>query len=596
RERSRHDLMVLGLLKRNLTAAAASAESGVIASRLGQRYPATNESRSMTVAPLSESNDQVTRQFVLVLVGATLFVLLLACANIGNLQLARAAKRQKEIAVRAALGATRLQIARQLLAESLLISLTAGGIGLFLASWEVDLRKSELPAMVFRILPGAANMRVDATVVLLTIAASLVAGVLCSLPAIQLVMRRMRTDLRGVLQERGGNQSALPAQNRMRSALVVFQLAMALVLLTGAGLMVNTFQRLLNRYQGFDQKNLLTMQVSLPGTAYRNPAQIASFYDRALERLTANAGVKTVAISSTLGTAERFATEARPEPRPGEPRPDVMAVSENYLSAMRIPLLSGRFLSNRDRASTPAVAVVSETLARHYWPHANPIGKRIRLNKSSGWLTVVGVSGDVIDDWFSGLPSPAAYVPYSQRPSLSARILLRTSGHPLRAAPAARAAIRSVDKDLPVYDLETMEKDMTDERSGVHAAAVSMTEYALIALLLSITGIYGVLSYFVAARTHEIGIRMALGASRIDILKMTTWKAAELTAMGLFIGIPLAVLLSHTMSSALDGVVYIDPMTFALFAGILAASALLAGYLPSRRATRIDPMTALRTE
>jgi putative ABC transport system permease protein len=587
--------MAVGLLKPDVSAAEARAELTAIGSRLEHEYPKTNEDRGLLTAPLAELSDQVTTHFVFTLLGASGFVLLLACANIGNLQLARAAHREKEIAVRAALGASRFQVARHLVAESVLTAAVAGIVGLLAASWYNDYAKSQIPAVAMRLVPGLRTMHVDFTTILLTLLAALLAGLLCSLPAIaQVVHRKMRADLNDVLRGRGS--SASPARNRLRSALIVFELALALVLLVGAGLMVQTFDRLLYLNQGFDPKNVLTMQISLPATEYRETARITSFYDQVLQGLATLHGVPAAGLSSSLGPAERLSIEGRAELRASDPRPDLKAISSRYLEAMRIPLLEGRSISARDRFDSPRVVVIGETVARTYWPHANPIGHRIRLNAQSAWLTVVGVSGDVIEDWFSGRPSPTAYLSYAQFPASSAALVLRTSGDPLQSASAARRQIGKVDRDLPVYDLQTMEQMIGESRSGVRAAANQMTLYAVIALLLAATGIYAVISYFVVARTHDIGVRMALGASRADVLKMTMRQTARLIATGLAIGIPLAVLLARLMSSALDNVVDLNPATFALFAGVLTVCALLAGYLPARRATRIDPITALRND
>ncbi len=590
--------MAIGLLKPGVSLAQASHEVKAISAHLAQQYPDSNEDRSMlSMRLLDSAGDDVTRRFVLMLTGATLFVLLLACANVGNLQLARAASRQREIAIRAALGAGRLQIARQMMLESIVISLVAGALGLLLASWNMAFTRGDISANILRIVPGLASMRVDSTVVALTLAASLVAGMLCSLPAvIQLAVRGMRRDLNNALQQRGDTQSAIPAQNRMRSGLVVLELALALVLLVGAGMMVKTFRRLIDVYQGFDPKNLLTMQVTLPPSSYEQPAQQRLFYDRALEGLGTVPGIKAAAISSDTGISERLAIEARPEPRPGEPRPEVRSVSAHYFEAMRIPIFNGRSISENDRSETQKVVVVSESIARHYWPKEDPIGRRLKLSAHSEWLTVVGVCGDVIEDWFTGESAPAAYVPYTQAPAATATILLRTPGDPVLAAPTARARIRVVDRNLPIYNLQTMEQARAEGRGGVRASARAMTTYAIIALILAVTGIYGVLSYFVTARTHDIGIRIALGANRADILGMTMRRAAALTAIGLAIGLPLAILLARVTSAVLYGVVRVDTLSMMLVTGVLIAAALIASYLPSWRATQIDPVTALRRE
>ena len=596
-ERDAHNLMVLGLLKPGVSAAQASAEASTLASRLGHEYPKTNRDRSMLVTSLRDMADQVTERFLMTLVGAAGFVLLLACANIGNLQLARATNREREIAVRAALGASRFEIARQLFTESAVISAAGGGIGLLLASWNNTFAKSNIPAVAFRAVPGLRTMHVDSTVVLATMAAALIAGILCSLPAIsQLVNRKMRADLNDVLRGRGGSAGATPARNRLRMSLVVFELTLALVLLVGAGLMVKTFEHLLYLNQGFDTKNLLTMQVSLPATQYREASQIRSFYDRAIQDLGTIHGVKAVALSSGGDSAERFAIEGRPQPKPGEPHPEVMAISARYFDAMRIPVIEGRAISDADRPGSRPVVVISENVARHYWPNSSPIGHKIRFDTQSDWLTIIGVTGNVIEDWFMNQPAPLAYISYSQFPASQTTFLLRTDRDPMQAAKPARLKIRGIDKELPVYEVKTMEQSTYDERGGVRAAAQTMSTYAVIALLLAVSGIYAMVSYVVAARTHDIGVRMALGASRSDVLRMTMGQSLRLTATGLAVGIPLALLLAHAMASALFNVVNIDAATFAAFAGVLFVSALLASYLPSRRATRIDPMTALREE
>lgn len=596
-ERAHHDLMALGLLKPEVSAAQANAEISTIASRLEQLYPRTNQDRSMLVVPLRDLTDRVTNHFVVMLLGAAGFVLLLACANIGNLQLARATNREREIAVRAALGASRFEIAREVFTESVLISAAAGVLGLLLASWNNALMKSSIPPLALRFVPGLRTMHVDGTVVLFTTIASLLAGILCSLPAIsQLVNRKMRADLNDVLRGRGGSTSATPARNRVRTALVVFELALALVLLVGAGLMVKTFERLLYVNQGFDPKNLLTMRVSLPATQYPRPEKIRSVYDRVLQRFAAIHGVTAVGLSSDEGSAEHLVIEGQPEPRPGEPHPEISAINDHYLEAMRIPLLQGRSISGADRLGSPPVVVISENVARHFWPNSNPIGRHIKLSAQSDWLTIVGISGNVTQDWFTNQPSAAAYICYAQFPGAHAKFFLRTEGDPMLAAQPARFEMRAVESDLPVYELETIEQSMYEERGGIRAAARMMTTYAVIALLLAVTGIYAVVSYFVAARTHDIGVHMALGARRGDVLKMTMGQSVRLTVTGLAFGIPLAILLARVMSSALYNVVNIDAATFAVFAGVLFLSALVASYLPSLRAIRIDPMTALRDE
>jgi putative ABC transport system permease protein len=596
-DRETHNLLALGLLKPGVSAPAARAEVEAIASRLADRYPRADDGRGMLVVPLRDFIDTVTNHFLWTLLGAAGFVLLLACANVANLQLARSTGREKETAVRAALGASRLRIARQILAEGILIALGAGVAGLLFASWNNDLGKRTIPAVALRSVPGLRDLRIDSTVVLLTFGTALAAGVVCSLPAIvQCVNRRLRGDLNDLLRGRSDSGGLTPRRNGLRTALIVCELALALVLLVGAGLMVKTFDRFTHLNQGFDPKNVLSMQVSLPKTEYSRPAQVTGFYDGLLNSLATVHNVTAAAVDAPLGVAEMLLIEGRPEPRPGEPRPAITAVSSRYFEALRIPILEGRAIADRDRPGAQRVVVVSRSLAQHYWPGASAIGRRIRFDKQSDWLAVVGVSSNVIEDWFREMPAVSAYVSYAQFPSPAATILARTSGDPMLAAPGARAAVRGIDRDLPVYDVKPMVEVEYEARGGVRAAALSMTTYAAIALLLAVTGIYAVVSYSVASRTHDIGVHMALGANRADVLRMIMRQAGFLTGIGLLIGLPLAIALARVMSSALYNTVNLEPSTFVVFAGILIGAALAASYLPARRATRIEPITALRNE
>jgi putative ABC transport system permease protein len=596
-QRAVHNLLVLGRLKSGTPVAQARAEMETIAHRLEQQYPQTNEARSVKIVPVRELTNNVTDHFVMILVGAAAFVLLLACANVANLQLARATGRQQEMAVRAALGASRFRIARQLIVESIVIASLGGGLGLWLAIWNVDFQKSNVPEQVLKWVAGMRNLHIDANVVAFTLAASLVAGILCSLPSIgQLLFGKTTAGLAEALKEGGRTSSDGPGRSRLRSALVVAEVALALVLLVGAGLMVKTFQGMLAINAGFNPKNLLTMSVALPASQYRGNAQIAAFYDRALRGLESIPEVKAAGASGYFGTAEGLYIEGRPEPRPGEPRPTIRAVSEHYFQAIGIPIVEERSISRQDGAESPRIALVSESVARHYWPASDAVGRRIKLgNAQSPWLTVVGVCGD-IKDWFTGEPQPAAYVPYPQTPQLSMQLLMRTVGDPMQIANAARAEVHDVDRNQPVYDLKSMEESISEQTSGVRSAAITMSTYAAIALLLAVTGIYAVIAYSVAQRTHEIGLRLALGAGHGDIVRMVVGQAFRLAAIGLAIGIPVAFILTRIMASALYGVVSVDALTFVAFTFALAAAALFAGYIPARRATRVDPVIALHHE
>jgi putative ABC transport system permease protein len=595
-QRSVHDLLLLGLLKPGVAASQANSEAAAIAARLASEHPATNRDRSFDVIPLREFSEGVTNRFLSVILSTAGFVLLLACANIGNLQLARAAGRRKEIAVRAALGAGRFQIARHLLAESLLLSIAAGGLGVILADWNNVYSKQNIPAIAMRIVPGLRTMRVDPSVLVFAFLVSILAGVLCSLPAIfELSRRAIRTNLIESLRERI-SPSSQQSSGIFRSALVVSELALALVLLIGAGLMVKTFDRLLALNQGFDPKNLLTAQVSLPVPEYTDPAGRLAYYDRALEALLQIPGVSSSAVSSNQGTPPHFAIEGRPDLLPGDPLPSIIAISSRYLESLRIPLLEGRAIAPADRSSSPLTVVLSKTFAHYYWPNSNPIGHRIKFAASQDWLTVVGVSGDVISDWFNGKPSNRAYVSYAQFVPSSAEFAARTGGDPLALIPAARAQLQSLAPAVPLVDFRTMERAMAEERSGVHAAATTMTSYAIIALLLAITGIYAVVSYLVSMRTHDIGVHIALGATRLRVLKMMMRQTGALILVGLACGLTLSLVLTRLMAHVLFDVVQLNPRVWIALTASLLASALLAAYLPALRATRIDPIAALRNE
>jgi len=594
-QRAAHSLLVLGRLKPEIPVAQTRAEMETIARRLEQQYPQTNEAREIKVVPIRELTNIGTDRFVMTLVGSALFVLLLACANVANLQLARAAGRQKEMAVRAALGASGFRITRQLLIENILLALTGGSLGLVLADWNQDWSRSTIPAEVYRWVAGMRTIHFDTADYIFTLVASLVAGILCGLPA-TIQTLRLRASFGEALKEGGRTSSSGPARSRLRGALVVAEVALALVLLVGAGLMVKTFHRMLTIKAGFNPNNLLTMQIALPPVNYREDTQAAAFYDRVLRGLENTPQVKAAGAAGLLGIAEGLYIEGKPEPRPGEPRPNIRAVSEHYTEAMGIPILRGRSISAADGPDSPRVAVISESVARHYWPDADPIGHRIKLgNAQSPWFTVVGVSGDV-KDWFSGEPIPRAAIPYRQAPQRSMILYIRTTGDPLQAVKAARAEVRNADANQAVYEVKSMEQEISDETSGVRASARTMSMYAIIALLLAATGIYAVISYSVVQRTHEIGVRLALGAGQSNIVRMVVGQAVRLAALGLAIGVPLAYMLARLMSSALYNTVALDAFTFAAFSGVLGLSALLAGYIPARRATRVDPTLALHHE
>jgi putative ABC transport system permease protein len=595
-DRAHQQLLVLGRLRPDVPLNQARAEMAGVARMLERRSPQTNEGRGVAVTPLLELTNQVTDRFTLVLLGAAFFVLLLACANIANLQLARALARRKEIAMRTALGASRLRIARQLLTETILLGLAGGAVGLLLGSWNLQVVKATVPEQVYHWVAGFQHMRLDAASAAFSLALSLLAGLLCGLPAIyQLLRRKSAGDLNEALKEGGRTGASAPASGRLRGLLVAGEAALALVLLVGAGLMVQTFQRMLTFDTGIDPHNLLTLSVALPETGYRDTARIAAFQSSVLDRFAAIPGVEASGSSANAGTAQALYIEGRGDPRPGEPRPQIRAISSRYFETMKIPLLEGRSISRLDGRESPPVVVLGQSVARYYWPGSNPVGRRIRLQKNGPWLTVAGVCGD-LKFWFDRKPFPVAYVPEVQSPRLAMSFFVRTDGAPASFAGAVREPIRAVDSTLPVFDLKTMDQVMAEETSGVRGASVSMASYAVIALLLAAIGIYSISSFFVVQRTHEIGVRMALGANPGGILRLALSQSLKWAWLGLAIGLPLALLMNRAMSSALYGVVDVDWRIFAGLTGLLAFCALLAGFLPAHRASRLDPMSALRDE
>jgi predicted permease len=548
----------------------------------------------VAVTPLRQISEGVTNQFIRVLSVAALFLLLLACANVANIQLARATNHRKTIAIEAALGASKFRLARQFCAESVLVGLAGGAVGLIAAAWVNDANSASIPAIVFHYVPGLRHQRIDSTVVVFTVALSLISGILCSLPAIAHLLGRGSWPALGETLNQGSRNVAGDARNRIRNILVVCEVVLALLLLVGAGVMVNTFQGMLALNLGFNPSNLLTAQISLPQHVYGQNAPAQVFFDRLLPELAAIPGVKSASADASTGQAVDFSIKDRPQPDASEPKPEVRIIDEKYFETMQLPMIRGRGITGQDRADSTQVIIVSRSIAEHYWPGADPIGQKIHFGRSP-WMTVVGVSGDTVD-WFTKQPRPAVYIPYAQYAVPNMRLLLRTAGDPALAAGALVVRVRAADPTEPVYQIKSMDQVYSDERSGVQTAARMMAVNALIALFLAITGIYGVISYFVSQRTKEIGVRIALGAAARDILKMTLGHAWRVAGIGFAIGVPFTYALMRMFSSALFNVVVVKWTTFSGITILLAAAALLAAYVPARRAAAVDPVIALRNE
>jgi putative ABC transport system permease protein len=594
-DRTTHDLMVLGRLKPGVTPVAASDEVQAIAGRLQARYPGTNNSRGARLISLVDEADPMTTRFVLVLLCAAQFVLLLAGANVANLLLAQATARQKEIAIRSALGGGRARIARQLLAEVAVVGILAGCLGVALGAWNLEHFRAAVPPQIYRYVPGIKMMRMDRASALLSIALSIAGALVCSLPALyQLLGRRASTNPGETLKEFGRVSGIGSPRSRLRSIIVIAESALALLLLVGAGLMVQTFRTLLSFDKGFDPSNLMTMQVALPESRYQTPEQTRTFYARVLGGLSNLPDASRAAASSSL-PPRTIRVEGRPRPLPGEPQVEMSSVSPGYFETMKIPLRQGRHFTDSDSPDSQPVVIVSQSVVNRNWPQTSPLGRSIQFDGDPAWYTVVGVCGD-LKEWFTREPQPAAYRPFAQSPQRHASLLLRTPGNPLNLADSARRQVYQVDPAQPVFNLDSMENVIAQVTSGVGAAANMMTIYGLIALLLAPAGIYSLSSYLMAQRTHEIGIRIALGAGRESILKLSLLQSGRLAGAGLAIGLVAAILLGRWMSSVLDSIVLLDWTTFAGVTLLLAACAFVAGYVPAHRAARIDPMEALRHE
>lgn len=540
---------------------------------------------------------ELTRQYTFLMLGAVGFVLLIACANVANLQFARAAARAKEVAVRAALGASRWRVVRQLLAESVLVSLLGASAGLLFGALGIRMILSNMPPDVARWIAGWNEIRLDLRVLAGTLAVALLAGITSGLaPAIQ----SSKPDLNETLKETGRTSTGRSRQ-RIRSFLVVAEMALAFILLIGAGLMVRGLRALIDLNQGFEPATMLTMQLNLPASKYKTAAQRTAFYEQALRNLESIPSVRSASLVSAVPfspagiSMSDLTIEDRPAKDLGEVcEAQIQIISSAYFRAMHVRLREGRELNDGDVMDSLPVAVISANLAQRYWPGENPIGRRLTLGRSSSgrhWLTVVGVAADVKQHWISREATPTLYLPYRQVPPAYSSIVVRTDGDPMRIVRLVRAQIVAVDSNQPIYDVKTLQQVIAESTVGLAYIAVVMTILGTVALVLSSVGVYGVMAHSVSERTHEIGIRMALGAGRKQILNMVLGRGA-----GLSIGVPASVVLARMLASIIFGVSATDLTTFVGLMVILTAIALLACYIPALRAVRVSPITALRHE
>ncbi len=556
--------------------------------------------KSFQVTPVREALVGNDRPVLLLLLGAVTLVLLIACADVANLLLTRAVVREREMTLRAALGASRSRLFRQTLAESLLLSCLGGAAGLILAAWSLAGIRVLIPSNMLL----AAPVRIDAPVLEFTLTVSISSGLLFGLfPA----LHAYRQDFGRSLKEGGRLDSAgRGVVGRARSFLTVAEAALSLVLLVGAGLFLRSFARLSEVNPGFNPQRLLTTQVDLAETRYRESSQRIEFYGSVLGRVAALPGVHSAAFASNLplggAVATSWFTMQAKEPLPKAPEGDSQfalysVVSPAYFRTMAIPLLAGRFFSDGDREGAPKVAIISAALAQAYWGNENPLGKHISLSVSQPeWQEIIGVVGDTRHAGLSAAPSEELYVPLLQHASPASNLVIRTEGDPALIAAEVRRALAEVDKNEPFSAFLTMEENISNSMAPSRFRTVLLGIFALLALSLAAVGLYGVMSYMVSRRTHEIGVRMAMGARREDVLRLVVGQGIKLTLVGLGIGLVGCVALTRLLSSLLYGVAPLDPITFAVASLVLTVAALLAGYIPARRATKVDPMVALRYE
>ena len=588
-----HYISVIGRLKPGVTTEQARTEMSGIAARLAEQYPSSNAGWSTIVVPMQQFEVRDIKPALLVLLGAVALVLLIACANVANLLLARSTARQKEIAIRTALGASRSRVVRQLLTESVVLAVVGGAAGLLLAAWGTR----SLLALAPEDLPRVKDVALDGRVLGFTLLVTLITGIVFGLvPALQ----ASRPNLNETLKE--GGRGTTGGHHRIRSSLVITEVAVALVLLVGAGLLIRSFIRLQQVNPGFNTKNAMSANVALPGRKYPNSDQYLSFFTQLIEKIAALPGVVAVGATQSLPIQGDylvgFNIQGRPPDPPGEDKStNYYAVTPDYFKAMGIPLLRGRLFTEQDSKNAPRVAVINEAMARTYFSDEDPIGKGINLSQGrEGFREIVGIVGDVKQYGLAQPTTLQTYEPYLQMPFSAVTLVVRTEGNPAALSGPIRSEVLALDKEQPVSRIRTLDQIISGSVQQQRFTMLLLGVFAGVALILAAVGLYGVMSYAVTQRTHEIGIRMALGANTGNVLRLVVGHGMLLALIGVAIGLAGAFAFTRVMSKLLFAVSTTDTVTFAGISLMLTGVALIACLVPARRATKVDPMVALRHE
>jgi putative ABC transport system permease protein len=599
RNRQFHTYLAIGRLKPGVTLAGAQSDLDTIAGRLEQQYPDTNTGLGVNIFPIVTDTVRNYENALWVLMGAVGFVLLIACANVANLMLARASGRQKEIALRSALGASRWRIVQQLLTESLIVAVLGGVVGIIVAYWGIDLLRAANPGEAAKYAPGWDQLGLNLPVLGFTLLLAVLSGLLFGLaPSWQI----SKPNLNRALKD-GGRQTA-GGSHRLRSSLVVFEVALSLVLLVGAGLLVRNFLTLLRTDPGFNGESLLTMNFVLPTAKYKDRPARAAFYADLEQRVKVLGGIQSAALVSHIplggsNSSDAFLIEGQPEPPPGQENEGRIRVcTPDYFKTMQIPVLQGRAFNQYDKVGTTPVVIVNETFAKTYWPNGDAIGKRMRFIgplAENPWKEVVGIVKDVKHELNIPITTDY-YLPHAQESWSGMVLVAKTKVDPLSMAAPIKQQLWSIDKDQPAFEIKSMDQVKANSVALYSFSSVMLAIFGALALLLASIGIYGVMAFVVSQRTHEIGVRMALGARANDVLAMVVKNGMKLAVIGVVLGLAGSWLLTRFLAKLLVGVPTTDLLTFSLVSLFLLGAALLACYIPARRATKVDPLVALRYE